>query len=159
MRRRSRHALLGGIATLGIGLAVLAPPPLQASDATWTDAEHASAPLRAATLTSPSITSVVCARDGTGSSQRLSVRWAWPTSAVVASASWTLNGTTISPTTTANGPNDFTTVITNGLTPGLFGQTHTVELRAASGNWRASDRRQITFVAYSVLNPSCSVTG
>lgn len=159
-RRNVRHRLLAGVAALGIGAAVaLGAPIVGATDAAWTDQEHSTAELRAATLVSPSITSVSCDRRRTGSSQRLSVRWTWPGSAPAVSTRWTLNGNVITPTTTTNAPNDFTSVISDGLTSRFFGRTHTVELRAIAGNWQATDRRQVTLVAYSLLSPSCTVTG
>ena len=177
MRRRRRSLMrtaLAIIATVGLVAGVASWNSSEASDAAWTDSEHASRGITAMTLLPPQITAVsTCTMPLLGVGTLMELRWRPPANSPVpltpANTEWRLAGqsSTVSPTTTGpNASGEYTTTFTRGLLDGLLGgllgvdinlEFRTVVAHVGGETWRSPG---VTTANVNVpllgLTPTCS---
>lgn len=164
-RSRRRH-LLGALAIVGVGVGVLAAPPMESTDATWTDAEHArSSALTARVLTAPPVanfTVTTCSSPWIGTNPALTVRWQMPADAPAGAAlRWQGPGQVSSVTPTALGNGQFEITFTRNqlgwdwATPANI----TITGRTAIGAWTSGSARTIQVIRSGITgNPQCPIS-
>lgn len=176
MRARARRRLLSGIVGASLLAALAAAPPVQLTDAAFTDSEYASGTLKAATLLAPQIAvpMPLCQRPPlVGTGDLFTIKWKWPVagdhteafnaSLRPANIRWRVNATD-NVAVPSSGPDSngfYTTTFNSGLLGSLLGSllgvNVVVEMRTIIGSWTSQTVSRMTYNAPTVAGVSCTV--
>ncbi len=139
MSRRRRW--IAGLAGLGLLAGVAFAPPSTATEAVFTDAEHATTPaMTALRLVPPQITAIPTCRHPLLGGTSVGITWTWiandpPYSTMTtANAQWSIGGGAWQTrTTTGTGPytTSFPVSVLEGVLGSLLGTTYTIRMRTA----------------------------